>query len=203
MKKIQKTFSFIIFTAILSALFVPVGTAFALSQEEFADVLCSRQQGPAADGETAASLCKKKALETGEVVIGGKTFKFSDYKDLSKDEFQAKAEDALGLTEGSLSPPSRAAATGNSKCKTVILNVGCDKDAVMKLLGLILDIMTVGVGIAAVGGIAFGSLLYTTAGGSQDQVKKAIGIIQNVVIGLVAYACLYAFLQFILPGGAF
>jgi hypothetical protein len=73
----------------------------------------------------------------------------------------------------------------------------------MKLLGLILDIMTIGVGIAAVGGIAFGSLLYTTAGGSQDQVKKAIGIIQNVVIGLVAYVCLYAFLQFILPGGAF
>jgi len=91
---------------------------------------------------------------------------------------------------------------GATKCEANILKSFCSS-GVMGLLGLVLDIMSAGVGIVAVGGIAYGALLYTTAGGSQEQVKKAIGIIQNVIIGLVAYVSLYAFLQFLLPGGIF
>jgi len=119
----------------------------------------------------------------------------SNPSDTDKKAYEACA---AGREGGGFGPPP-----GNSECKTNIINVGCGSDAIMKLLGLLLDIMTAGVGIVAVGGIAYGSLLYTTAGGSQEQVKKAIGIIQNVIIGLVAYVSLYAFLQFLLPGGIF
>lgn len=66
-----------------------------------------------------------------------------------------------------------------------------------------INILTAGIGIAAVGGIIYGSILYTSAGGNADQVKKAKDIIKNIVIGLVAYALMYSVLNFIIPGGIF
>ena len=71
------------------------------------------------------------------------------------------------------------------------------------LLKWVLRIMTAGVGIAAVGGVAWGALLYTTAENKPEKTKKAIGVITNVVIGIAAYAFMYALLNFIIPGGVF
>lgn len=71
------------------------------------------------------------------------------------------------------------------------------------ILLLAINILTAGIGIAAVGGIVYGSILYASAGGSPEGVKKAKSIILNVVIGLVAYALMYSFLNFIIPGGLF
>jgi len=78
-----------------------------------------------------------------------------------------------------------------------------DKSGIDGLLRLIINILTVGVGVAAVAGIVYGSILYASAADSAEQVKKAISIITNVVIGLLAYAFMYAFLNFIIPGGLF
>jgi len=74
---------------------------------------------------------------------------------------------------------------------------------VWKLLNLVVVIMTAGAGILALGGIIYGAVMYTTAGGNQEQVKKARGILTNVVIGIVAFAAMFALLQWLLPGGAF
>jgi hypothetical protein len=71
------------------------------------------------------------------------------------------------------------------------------------ILLLAINILTAGVGIAAIGGIVYGAILYTSAGGSPEQVKKAIGIITNVVIGVVAYALMFSVLNFLIPGGVF
>ncbi len=71
------------------------------------------------------------------------------------------------------------------------------------VLLIAINVLTAGVGVAAVGGIVYGALLYTSAGGSPEQVKKAMGIITNVVIGVVAYALMYALLNFLIPGGIF
>ena len=71
------------------------------------------------------------------------------------------------------------------------------------ILFLVLNILTAGVGIAAVGGIVYSSILYTSAGANADQVKKSRGVIKNVVIGLVAYAFMYSLLNYIIPGGIF
>lgn len=71
------------------------------------------------------------------------------------------------------------------------------------LLMLIINILTAGIGIAGVGGIIYGAVLYTTSGGSLDQVKKARQIIMDVIIGLAMYALMYAFLNYIVPGGMF
>jgi hypothetical protein len=71
------------------------------------------------------------------------------------------------------------------------------------ILLLVLNIMTAGVGILAVGGIVYGSILYASAADRADQAKKAIGIISNVVIGIVAYGMMYLLLNFLIPGGIF
>lgn len=71
------------------------------------------------------------------------------------------------------------------------------------LLLMVINILTAGVGIAAVGGIVYASILYTSAGGNPEQTKKAMGMITNIVIGIIAYAFMFALLNFITPGGLF
>ena len=71
------------------------------------------------------------------------------------------------------------------------------------ILLLAINILTAGIGVAAVAGIIYGSIMYASAGGGPEQVKKAKEIIMNVLLGLVAYALMYAFLNFIIPGGMF
>lgn len=71
------------------------------------------------------------------------------------------------------------------------------------ILILVLNILTGGIGIAAVGGIVYGAMLYASAGDKAEQTKKAIGIITNVVIGIVAYGLMYIVLNFLIPGGIF
>lgn len=69
------------------------------------------------------------------------------------------------------------------------------------LLTMVIKILTGGIGVLAVAGIVYGAILYTTAAGSAEQVKKAIEVFRNVVIGIVAYALMFGFLNFIIPGG--
>ena len=78
-----------------------------------------------------------------------------------------------------------------------------ENNGVFGILLQAINILTAGVGVAAIGGVVYGSILYTSAGGSPEQVKKAIGIITNVVIGVIAYAFMFSLLNFLIPGGLF
>lgn len=89
-------------------------------------------------------------------------------------------------------------------CKNIdVTKGGTTNNGVWSLLLTAINILSAGVGIAAVGGFVYGAILYTTAGGSAEQVKKAIEFMRNVIIGLVAYALMFAALNFIIPGGLF
>lgn len=111
-----------------------------------------------------------------------------------------------------MSPTPSYAATNNG-CETDTAIIKCDnvdttKDGVQNtglwsLLLTAINILTAGVGLVAIGGIVYASILYTSAGGSQEQVKKAMGIITNVVIGVIAYALMFSGLNFLIPGGIF
>jgi hypothetical protein len=104
-------------------------------------------------------------------------------------------------------------ANGNNGCETDTAIIKCpnvdttksgvENTGLWSLLLMAINILTAGIGVAAVGGIVYGAVLYSSAGGSQEQVKKAIGIITNVVIGVVAYALMFSVLNFIIPGGLF
>ncbi len=94
--------------------------------------------------------------------------------------------------------------------KTSIINCTQKKGAttaetspIWGVLLIVLNIMTAGVGILAVGGIVYASILYASAGDKSEQTKKAVSIITNVVIGIAAYGLMYVFLNFLVPGGVF
>lgn len=101
-----------------------------------------------------------------------------------------------------------------NKCGTVNTSIiSCDetppdnkdisKSGVWQVLIQAINILSAGVGIMAVGGVVYGAILYTTSAGKPEQTKKAIGVITNTVIGLVCFVMLAAFLNFLIPGGAF
>lgn len=72
-----------------------------------------------------------------------------------------------------------------------------------KNLVIVINVLTGGIGIFAIGGVVYGAILYMTAGSSTEQTKKAIVAIRNVVIGIIAYGLAWSFLNFIIPGGLF
>lgn len=72
---------------------------------------------------------------------------------------------------------------------------------VMGLLKWVLRILTALVGVAAVAGMIWAGILYTSAGGSMEQVKKAKTIIIDIVIGIIAYALMFLLLNWLIPGG--
>lgn len=120
----------------------------------------------------------------------------------------------LGLTALYPAPGSYAAAKEN-ECggvKTSIIK--CDKkydaksekaekNPIWGILIMAIKIMSVGVGILAVGGLVWGGILYASAADRADQVKQAITIITNVIIGLLLFVFLAAIVNFLIPGGVF
>ena len=64
-----------------------------------------------------------------------------------------------------------------------------------------LRILTALVGIAAVGGLIWAGILYTSASDDAAQVKASKTIIIDVIIGLVAYGLMFVALNWIIPGG--
>jgi len=57
------------------------------------------------------------------------------------------------------------------------------------------------VGIAVVGGIIYGGLLYATANGNSSKTQQGISVIVNAIIGLLLYIFLFALTNFLVPGG--
>jgi hypothetical protein len=120
---------------------------------------------------------------------------------------------ALGMIVGAgglFSQPAAAATTcGGATTSIISCSQGASKSGnaqdtgVWGLLVFFLKILTAGVGIAAVGGIVYASILYASSSDSAEQTKKAKDIIRNVGIGVIAYAAMYLLLNFLVPGGVF
>jgi flagellar basal body-associated protein FliL len=112
------------------------------------------------------------------------------------------------LTLAALVAPTVQADCGNAKtsiisCSQDNKGTNAKDNAVWGVLLIALNILTAGVGIAAVGGIVYGSILYSSAGDSAEQTKRAKQIIRDVVIGLVAFGLMYLVLNYLIPGGIF
>jgi hypothetical protein len=122
---------------------------------------------------------------------------------------------ALGIVGGALvyTQPvladDNAAPDGCGGAPTAVIKcsngagTGTTDNGVWSLLLMVLNILTAGIGIVAVGGIAYGAALYASSGDKPEQAKQGMTYIRNVVIGLVAYGLMFAILNFIIPGGIF
>lgn len=89
--------------------------------------------------------------------------------------------------------------------KTAFRFGNCDPSStgVKCLIQEVITFLSIGVGIAVVGGIAFGGVTYATSQGNPSKTSKGITIIVNSVIGLVLYLLLFAITNFLVPGGVF
>lgn len=74
---------------------------------------------------------------------------------------------------------------------------------IMSILIQVINFLAVGVGIAVVGGIIWGGMIYASSNGDSAKTKQAITIIVNAVVGLLLFIFMYALINFIVPGGVF
>jgi hypothetical protein len=70
------------------------------------------------------------------------------------------------------------------------------------VLRIVVSVLTILVGIAAVGGLAWASVLYAKAGDNQGNVTEAKELIRNIIIGILAYGFMIAIIIWLVPGGA-
>lgn len=90
----------------------------------------------------------------------------------------------------------------NGCVSTALLGDGCvcDKgtgNSVMSILSLVVDIMTVGIGILAAIGITIVGIQYLTAGGNEEQTRKSKRRLLEIVIGVAVYVVAYALLKWL------
>lgn len=84
--------------------------------------------------------------------------------------------------------------------------IRCDSSKENPLVGMLLQIinfLAVGVGIAVVGGIAWGGMLYASSNGDSSKAKQGITTIVNAIIGLFLFMFIYALVNYLVPGGVF
>lgn len=74
---------------------------------------------------------------------------------------------------------------------------------VFKLILFVLNILTAGIGIVAVGAVVYAGILYSSAGDNAAQVQQAKDTIKNTIIGIIAFALMYLILNWLIPGGIF
>lgn len=106
-----------------------------------------------------------------------------------------------------VTPTAQAACDGVEtaviNCETDPSKPGVEGTGIWQVLLIAINILTAGVAIAAIAGLIYASILYTSAGGGQEQLKKAYTMFTNIVIGIIAYALMYSGLNFLIPGGLF
>lgn len=90
---------------------------------------------------------------------------------------------------------------GGAKTAIISCNGKTGEDAIAEILRQFIFILSVGVGIVAVGGIVFGAVLYSSARDNASQTQQAIGIIRNTVIGIVLYVFMVSIVNWLVPGG--
>lgn len=106
---------------------------------------------------------------------------------------------------GTVTPDNKKQGASSGTCggtKTEFIT--CDGEGVAAIGSLIKYViigLTVLIGIVSVGGITYAAILYASAQDNSGQTQQAIGIIRNIVIGLLLYGFSVAIVNWLIPGG--
>lgn len=106
-------------------------------------------------------------------------------------------------------PKAFAAECGEDGVETSVLGTdGCvegtsDGSAIFDVLNIVLQVLTFGVAIAGTFAIVIVGIQFMTAKDNAGQLAAAKTRLIAIIIGLAAYAVMWAFLQWLLPGGIF
>lgn len=77
------------------------------------------------------------------------------------------------------------------------------KNPIVNLLDMAVNFLAAGIGVIVVVMIIIGGIQYTSAGNNPQTVAAARKKITNAVIAFVAFLLVYAFMQWLIPGGIF
>lgn len=86
---------------------------------------------------------------------------------------------------------------------TNIINCPADGNCICHVLDLIVEIMSIGIGILGVIGIVISGIQYMTAGGNEEKTRKSKRRLLELVIGLALFAALATVVSWLNPGGLF
>ena len=116
---------------------------------------------------------------------------------------EGKCPDGTKADEGAA--PSGSLAPVEDRCGQARVNLlACGEDegaaAFNNILKIILQVLTVLIGIAAVGGLAFAAVTYARAEDNASVTGEAKALIRNIVIGILLYGFLIAIVSWLLPG---
>jgi hypothetical protein len=90
---------------------------------------------------------------------------------------------------------------GTTKTQLITCEGKTGIETVSSLIKLAITVMTILIGIVATGGLAYAGVLYASARDDQTKVAAAMGIIRNIVIGLVMYGFTIGIINWLIPGG--
>ena len=85
------------------------------------------------------------------------------------------------------------------------IDYGCSNDGktdgITQIALVVINFLSIGVGIAVVAGIVIGAIRYITASGNAAQAQQGVTTIVNAIIGLILFIFMYAIINFLVPGG--
>ena len=198
--KVWKIFFACVVTVVVAVLFA--GQAFAVNTEVAVPDVCKTKEG-LQEGSASGSYSKCASWHMAHCGTNG------DYKGSAACSTVASiiaGQQTSSSTGSGNNNASSAALPSGNECAS-ILAMFCEEDdrggqGIFDLLNLIINILTVGVGIAATAGIVISAIQYITAREKEDQAKKARTRIVEIVLGMIIWAVMWIALNFLMPGGA-
>lgn len=128
-------------------------------------------------------------------------------QDCSQQPNQAQRDACKAGKEASTVTPPPATNNGGTgtncgESETVLISCqGKGIQALGDVLRIIISVLTTLIGILAVGGLAWASVLYAKAEDNASNTAQAKEIIRNVAIGILVYGFLIAIVNWLVPGG--
>lgn len=108
-----------------------------------------------------------------------------------------QGSNAGGVSCSAANSGSDVAANPNSNCSSS----GCD--LIQKYVNPIINLLSIIFGLIAVASLITGGIQYSASSGDPQRVTLAKRRITMTIVSVFAYLFMYAFLQFIIPGGLF
>lgn len=195
---IKKSFINLFFVGVLALTAMTIG----VSQPAYADVASACKNYPASPEKEiceaayngTASACS--AYDIGSTKLAACT---AGINGAAKDKQNTGQSPTPGGSTNNNSQNSGKC--GGAKTEIISCNEGAGVGAIGSMIKIAIMVLTILIGIVAVGGITYAAILYSSARDNQGQIQQAIGIIRNVVIGLVMYGLLIALVNWLIPGG--
>jgi hypothetical protein len=172
----------------------PTGKASAATS---GSVLCSDGVTPAPndDASQCPSDVDNQGCTTGGANETGCVFNSADCS--TQDNAEMTCTDPATVDCTSLSKPQPGINCTDMTCTATSCNL------IAKYINPLVRLLSALVGVAVTISIIVGGIQYGSSGGDPQRVTQAKNRIRNSVIALLAFMFLYAFLQFLVPGGIF